>query len=398
MSDHPSDQSRVIEQNQSAWQKIYAEAQACILRHQTSTGAITGPIIGEVDEGIVDPIAHVIATRGLLAAGAVTEAKQAVIFLLSCVRTESDLLVDRYRPSQEPDDDAMPSLDVSFELMIVVGEYLAKTGDRELVDRYLPSLEQLVSGLADTHHHRSEGMLIRAADGSSESEGFDLLTNARAVAAYRAAASWYHEAEHHQYLAQEYDAIAGQVIDGLLHHLRDPETGQYHGLLLPESIVAPVWATELEQLLLSWYTQLPIAPLTHERHEHAIAPQPSDEVVSGGGGLMMSALVRILIEGGDRQDELLTFVQQIAEHNTGAPMLLPEKVAPAAEITRYQQAAQRLEEVFPEESLSELVEAGKPISTPFGLMHYQANPSVAVLGMLLMMMHERFSSVVWSSG
>lgn len=351
-----------------------------LTQHQTATGAVVSAIPGRLDEGLVDPIVHCFAIRGLLAGQMRTDAKQALIFLLSCVRTPDDLLLDCYRDSQEPDQQAAPSVDATLEAVITCGYYLDQSSDRELIKRYLPVITRLVHAVEPGVMRYRHGSLLPEYQPDPEdtltygwqaSSGIDLLTNARAVAAYRAIGQITKTVEEDAYQARQYTDQAESIQKGILAYLRLPSQGGFQSVLMPSTVAMPMPARAVDRLMLSWYTQLPF-------EEGSDGDTTADQTIGGRQGHhLLETVLRYSLTGSSKA---LKTLRAVARANPTTKDGLPEEVVPQDQAKAEEQLAKQLDEVFPEEDLTQLYQIPAHETTADGQI-YRLNPSVAVLAL-----------------
>lgn len=219
--------NKPVENRSESAQTLYDKSIEVIVSSQISTGGTAASLKGSRYAGHVYPRDHAYTTRAFVAAGKHAEAKQALVYILNTELSEDGVMYQRYDQNQQSTSNKPPQIDGNAQTLIALADYMKATRDGELVERYKDRITQLEKGLQHHTHEFSQGHLVYSINGIIEfspfEEGFEIYTNACAVAAYRALAYLYSEVFNDSFHAEQYQLRADSIRKGIKAYLYIPE-------------------------------------------------------------------------------------------------------------------------------------------------------------------------------
>lgn len=230
--------TKPVEKRAEVAQQLYDKSIEIILQSQLSTGGTTASFKGSRYAGHVYPRDHAYTTRALVASGKYAEAKQALVYILNTELSDEHVMYQRYDQNQASTSNKPPQIDGNAQTLIALAEYYKATRDGELVERYKERILLLEKGLQFHTHEFPKGSLVYSINGIIEfapfEEGFEIYTNACAVAAYRSLSSLFMEVFGDAFQKEQYVIKADSIKYGIEHYLFIPEYGGFVGCVRTE--------------------------------------------------------------------------------------------------------------------------------------------------------------------
>lgn len=345
-------------------QQLY-EKSVQVVRESQYAGGGTGPSFkGSRYAGNVYPRDHAYATMALTSAGLEKDAKQALIFMLTADRSEKGEMFQRYNQEQQNSSNKPPQIDGNALTLVALGDYVRKTGDRELIERYEDHIRSVIDGL-QTHIHRfPQGDLIFCVNGNIEfspyEEGFEIYTNACTCKAFREAGEFLNDSS----LSEQADRLK----KGIEEYLYIEEYGGFMPLVRREpnpSVVIVANLTTFQAM-----TDFEILPLDDERIRKSMKfhlDGTRNEVMGGfdryaasigrhnfGNGPWPREMMRMVwyyVRAGHQDEAIgaLDWCLNVALQNLDVPLGLPEHVVPNEELEKEFHGFMRTFDINPRE-------------------------------------------------
>ena len=243
---------KITDQAQVA-QQLYDKSVEVITQSQISTGGTTASFKGSRYAGHVYPRDHAYTTRALVAAGKYAEAKQALVYILNVELSDEKVMYQRYDQNQLSTSNKPPQIDGNAQTLIALADYFKTTRDGEIIERYKDRIIQLEQGLQHHTHEFAKGRLVYSINGIIEfspfEEGFEIYTNACAVAAYLALSRLFGDVFGDGYQKEQFEIKAEEIKKGIEAYLYIPEYGGFVACVRTEPNPSVVAIANLKSFL-----------------------------------------------------------------------------------------------------------------------------------------------------
>ncbi|MCX7996679.1 MAG: hypothetical protein N2691_02855 [Patescibacteria group bacterium] len=401
-----------IENRADIGARVYRKSLEVLREAQYPEGGTSPSFEGSRYAGNIYPRDHAYAILAYTSAGLYVEAKKALTFILTAERSANEVLFQRYGQDQKSSSNKPPQIDGNALTVLALADYVRKTGDTEFAKRHRSDLEQLLSGLSHSLNTFPKGDLIFGINGNIEfapyEEGFELYTNACAVAAFRDAGELFSGILNDATYGENCSRTANRLRDGMANYLYIPEYGGFVPLIRREpnpSVVEVANLTAFQAL-----TDFVVFPLDDERIRTSMAfhlAGTKNELMAGynryaasigrhnfGNGpwpreMLRQAWYFARIGDSEQARECLDWCLHVALLNEEVPLGLPEHVVPREEMVKEYNVLMRTFDVIGREERKKEYEKniGGVMDTKYGVC-YPVNPLVWSHAMFVIVWNE----------